>query len=173
MTPLYRCENVGPAEGRRFWYTNSPIAGAFRGYGVVQTIRSRDRINPAGRGGGTSSAVSGSGRTEAEERGARRRHRALAMRLIGHGLEDCIRRGMQEVAGRAAPACARRRRALRRGWGMGCEMHGSSAHPGIKEQGNAIVKMNEDGTVVLLTGTAGLAAHRAGADRRRGAGPAL
>src|SRR5690606_23096543 len=38
----------------------------------------------------------------------------------------------------------------------GCEMHGSSAYPGIKEQGNAIVKMNEDGTVNLLTGTAGL-----------------
>jgi xanthine dehydrogenase molybdenum-binding subunit len=39
---------------------------------------------------------------------------------------------------------------------MACEMHGSSAYPGIKEQGNAIVKMNEDGTVVLMTGTAGL-----------------
>jgi xanthine dehydrogenase molybdenum-binding subunit len=39
---------------------------------------------------------------------------------------------------------------------MGCEMHGSSAYPGIKEQGNAIVKLNEDGTAVLLTGTAGL-----------------
>ena len=39
---------------------------------------------------------------------------------------------------------------------MGCEMHGSSAYPGIKEQGNAIVKMNEDGTVTLMTGTAGL-----------------
>ena len=39
---------------------------------------------------------------------------------------------------------------------MGCEMHGSSAYPGIKEQGNAIVKLNEDGTAVLMTGTAGL-----------------
>src|SRR5262249_44002301 len=28
--------------------------------------------------------------------------------------------------------------------------------PGIKEQANAIVKMNEDGTVTLLTGTTGL-----------------
>lgn len=44
----------------------------------------------------------------------------------------------------------------RRGIGIGCEMHGSSAYPGIKEQGNAIVKMNEDGTVTLITGTAGL-----------------
>jgi xanthine dehydrogenase molybdenum-binding subunit len=39
---------------------------------------------------------------------------------------------------------------------MGCEMHGSSAYPGIKEQGNATVRMNEDGTVQLFTGTTGL-----------------
>jgi xanthine dehydrogenase molybdenum-binding subunit len=39
---------------------------------------------------------------------------------------------------------------------MGCEMHGSSAYPGIKEQGNATVRMNEDGTVQLLTGATGL-----------------
>jgi xanthine dehydrogenase molybdenum-binding subunit len=39
---------------------------------------------------------------------------------------------------------------------MGCEMHGSSAYPGIKEQGNAIVKLNEDGSATLLTGAAGL-----------------
>src|SRR5205085_12509387 len=77
--------------------------------------------------------------------------------VVGHGLEDCIRRGMQEVGW---PALRRRARdprgPIRRGWGMACEMHGSSAYPGIKEQGNAIVKMNEDGTVVLMTGTAGL-----------------
>ena len=39
---------------------------------------------------------------------------------------------------------------------MGCEMHGSSAYPGIKEQGNAILKLNEDGSATLLTGAAGL-----------------
>ena len=39
---------------------------------------------------------------------------------------------------------------------MGCEMHGSSSYPGIKEQGNATVRMNEDGTVQLFTGTTGL-----------------
>jgi xanthine dehydrogenase molybdenum-binding subunit len=39
---------------------------------------------------------------------------------------------------------------------MGCEMHGSSAYPGIKEQGNATVRMNDDGTAQLFTGTTGL-----------------
>ena len=77
--------------------------------------------------------------------------------LIGRGLEDCIRRGQQEVGWAVLRRRVRNETGpLRRGWGIGCEMHGSSAYPGIKEQGNAIVKMNEDGTVVLLTGTAGL-----------------
>jgi xanthine dehydrogenase molybdenum-binding subunit len=77
--------------------------------------------------------------------------------LIGRGLEDCIRRGQQEVGWAVLRGRVRNETGpLRRGWGIGCEMHGSSAYPGIKEQGNAIVKMNEDGTVVLLTGTAGL-----------------
>ena len=43
---------------------------------------------------------------------------------------------------------------------MGCEMHGSSAYPGIKEQGNATVRMNDDGTAQLFTGTTGLGTGR-------------
>jgi xanthine dehydrogenase molybdenum-binding subunit len=35
-------------------------------------------------------------------------------------------------------------------------MHGSSAYPGIKEQGNATVRLNEDGSAQLFTGTTGL-----------------
>ena len=56
----------------------------------------------------------------------------------------------------SASSSKRNTGALRTGWGMGCEMHGSSAYPGIKERGNAIVNMNEDGTVTLMTGAAGL-----------------
>src|SRR3989442_14214667 len=73
--------------------------------------------------------------------------------IIGHGLEDCIRRGMQETGWPREQSEAGH---IRRGWGMGCEMHGSSAYPGIKEQGNATVRMNEDGTVQLFTGATGL-----------------
>ena len=35
-------------------------------------------------------------------------------------------------------------------------MHSSGAYPSIKEQGNAVLKMNEDGTVHLLTGNTDL-----------------
>ena len=40
LVSLYRCDNV-QLEGRCV-YTNSPIAGAFRGYGVVQTYFALD-----------------------------------------------------------------------------------------------------------------------------------
>ncbi len=40
LTSIYRCENVR-LEGRCV-YTNTPIAGAFRGYGVVQTYYALD-----------------------------------------------------------------------------------------------------------------------------------
>ena len=151
LTSLYRCDNIH-LEGRCV-YTNSPIAGAFRGYGVVQTYYALDiQMDEA-------AAQLGMDPAELKLKNAVREGDLAPSNhpLIGHGLEDCIRRGMRETGWAAL-----RQRPLanegmvRRGWGIGCEMHGSSAYPGIKEQGNAIVKMNEDGTVVLLTGTAGL-----------------
>jgi xanthine dehydrogenase molybdenum-binding subunit len=151
LTSLYRCENVH-LEGRCV-YTNTPIAGAFRGYGVVQAYYALDiqldeaaeklAIDPAElrlRNAVREGDIAPSGHP-----------------LTGHGLEDCIRRGREEVNWAALRRGPREASGpFRYGWGMGCEMHGSSAYPGIKEQGNAIVKMNEDGTVTLLTGTAGL-----------------
>lgn len=150
LTSLYRCDNV-QLEGRCV-YTNSPIAGAFRGYGVVQTYYALDiQMDEAAHRLGMDPA-------ELKLRNAVREGDIAPSghALIGHGLEDCIRRGMQEVDWPALRQRPRDTGVRRRGWGLGCEMHGSSAYPGIKEQGNAIVKMNEDGTVVLLTGTAGL-----------------
>jgi xanthine dehydrogenase molybdenum-binding subunit len=151
LTSLYRCDNVD-LEGRCV-YTNSPIAGAYRGYGVVQAYYALDiQLEEAAQQLGMDAA-------ELKLKNAVRAGDLAPSghSIVGHGLEDCIRRGMHEVnwpALRAAPRQARG--ALRTGWGMGCEMHGSSAYPGIKEQGNAIVKLNEDGTAVLMTGTAGL-----------------
>jgi xanthine dehydrogenase molybdenum-binding subunit len=151
LASLYRCENVH-LEGCCV-YTNTPIAGAFRGYGVVQTYYALDiqmdeaaerlGVDPAAlklKNAVRSGDIAPSGHP-----------------LEGHGLEDCIRRGVDEVGWPAVRRQAQHQTGrIRRGWGMGCEMHGSSAYPGIKEQGNAIVKMNEDGTAVLLTGAAGL-----------------
>jgi xanthine dehydrogenase molybdenum-binding subunit len=151
LTSLYRCANVH-LEGRCV-YTNTPIAGAYRGYGVVQTYYALDiQMDEAAERLGIDPA-------ELKLRNAVREGdlSPSGHPIVGHGLEDCIRRGIAETGwpgvrsrGRAAHGPARR------GWGMGCEMHGSSAYPGIKEQGNATVRMNEDGTVQLFTGTTGL-----------------
>ena len=151
MTSLYRCENID-LEGMCV-YTNAPIAGAFRGYGVVQTYYALDiQMDEAAEQLGIDPAL------------LKRRNAVRAGDLapsghpiVGHGLEDCIDRGMQEVNWPKTRSHQRSPEGSRRfGWGIGCEMHGSSAYPGIKEQGNAIVRLNEDGTAVLLTGTAGL-----------------
>ena len=151
LTSLYRCDNVR-LEGRCV-YTNSPIAGAFRGYGCVQTYFGLDiQMDEA-------AVALGIDPAELKLKNAVRSGDMAPSNhaVIGHGLEDCIRRGVQEVDWVNLRKRPRHRAgAVRHGWGIGCEMHGSSAYPGIKEQGNAIVKMNEDGTVVLMTGTAGL-----------------
>ncbi|MFU0504518.1 xanthine dehydrogenase family protein molybdopterin-binding subunit [Pseudaminobacter sp. NGMCC 1.201702] len=150
LTSLFRCENVH-LEGRAI-YTNTPIAGAFRGYGVVQAYYALDlQMDEAAERLGFDPAEFKLKNAVREGDIAPSGHP-----IVGHGLEDCIKRGMQEVDWQEARSQRKGDGVKRRGWGIGCEMHGSSAYPGIKEQGNAIVKMNEDGTVTLLTGTAGL-----------------
>ncbi|HYL24412.1 MAG TPA: xanthine dehydrogenase family protein molybdopterin-binding subunit [Burkholderiales bacterium] len=147
LTSLYRCDNVH-LEGRAV-YTNTPIAGAYRGYGVVQTYYALDcQMDEAAEKLGFDPA-------ELKLKNAVREGdlSPSGQPIVGHGLEDCIRRGMRETHWRPK---ANKEGVTKRGWGMGCEMHGSSAYPGIKEQGNATVRMNEDGTVQLFTGATGL-----------------
>ena len=152
LTSLYRCENVC-LEGLCV-YTNNPIAGAFRGYGVVQAYWALDlQVDEAAQKLGLDALAMKAKNAVREGDIAPSGHP-----IVGHGLEDCIRRGSAEVGWTATARPPRRpaKGALRYGWGLGCEMHGSSAYPGIKEQGNAIVKLNEDGSATLLTGAAGL-----------------
>ncbi|MDE2455282.1 MAG: xanthine dehydrogenase family protein molybdopterin-binding subunit [Burkholderiales bacterium] len=150
LTSLYRCENVD-LEGRCI-YTNTPIAGAFRGFGVVQAYYALDiQVDEAAERLGIDPAEMKLKNAVREGDIAPSKHP-----IVGHGLEDCIRRGCEEVGWSELRRRPRDEGVMRRGWGLGCEMHGSSAYPGIKEQGNAIVRMNEDGSVVLYTGAAGL-----------------
>jgi xanthine dehydrogenase molybdenum-binding subunit len=150
LTSLYRCENVR-LEGRAV-YTNTPIAGAYRGYGVVQTYYALDiQMDEAAQRLGMDPA-------ELKLKNAVRDGdlSPSGHPIVGHGLEDCIRRGVEEVNWKRIRGQSPNSSKVRKGWGMGCEMHGSSAYPGIKEQGNATVRMNEDGTVQLFTGATGL-----------------
>lgn len=152
-TSLYACDNVR-LDGRAV-YTNTPIAGAYRGYGVVQTYWALDiQMDEAAERLGMDPAALKLKNAVREGDIAPSGHP-----IVGHGLPTCIAHGIERFGwaekrrqSRTDPANP----AIRRGWGIGCEMHGSSAYPGIKEQGNATVKMNEDGSVTLLTGAAGL-----------------
>ncbi len=150
LTSLYRCDNV-LLEGECI-YTNAPIAGAFRGYGVTQTYYALDiQMDEAAERLGMDPA-------ELKLKNAVREGdlSPSGHPIVGHGLEDCVKHGVQLVSWKDLRNRKKGSGIKRRGWGMGCEMHGSSAYPGIKEQGNAIVKLNEDGTATLFTGTAGL-----------------
>ncbi|MBK5571803.1 xanthine dehydrogenase family protein molybdopterin-binding subunit [Ensifer sp. SSB1] len=153
-TSLYRCENVR-LEGRCV-YTNTPINGAFRGYGVVQSYYALDiQMDEAAERLGMDPA-------ELKLKNVVRAGDIAPSGhpIIGHGLEICLKHGIDVLDWKALWNRDRtpdpKRPHIRKGWGIGCEMHGSSAYPGIKEQGNATVKVNEDGTVTLLTGAAGL-----------------
>lgn len=153
-TSLYRCENVR-LEGRCV-YTNTPINGAFRGYGVVQSYYALDiQMDEAAERLGMDPA-------ELKLKNVVRAGDIAPSGhpILGHGLEICLQHGIDVLDWKKLRNRDRtpdpKRPHIRTGWGIGCEMHGSSAYPGIKEQGNATVKVNEDGTVTLLTGAAGL-----------------
>jgi xanthine dehydrogenase molybdenum-binding subunit len=132
-------------------YTNTTIAGAFRGYG-----------NPQGHW-----AMESQMDEIAEALGMD----PIELRLKNHirlgeiqpvteypiqsiGLDECISRGAEAIgwANRGAPSEKSGR--IRRGIGMAALMHFTGVKPFVHEVGTAIVRLNEDGTVALLTGAA-------------------
>jgi xanthine dehydrogenase molybdenum-binding subunit len=151
IASLYRCEHVR-VEGRCV-YTNVPIAGAFRGYGAVQAyfaldsqmdeiahLLGMDPVDLRLKNAVTEGDPSPSGQA-----------------LLGDSLAPCLRRGAAEVnwykrRQQRSPANSK----IKRGWGVGTEMHGCSAYPGVKEKADAVMRMNEDGSIHLFTGAADL-----------------
>lgn len=152
MTSLYRCDENWKLEGRSI-YTNAPIAGAYRGYGAVQgffaldvqmdemaEVVGMDPVDFRIKNAVSEGDLSPSGH-----------------RLHGDALSSCLRRGAEEVKWNEKwqPPSAKSGRVLS-GLGVGTEMHSSGAYPDIKEVSSAIIKMNEDGSLNLLTGAADL-----------------
>ncbi|MCG3211942.1 MAG: putative xanthine dehydrogenase molybdenum-binding subunit XdhA [Anaerolineae bacterium] len=152
LSSLYRCGNNYWADGYSV-YTNNPIAGAFRGFGGVQAFFALDTqmdeiAHRLGMDPVDFRLKNAVGEGDASPSGHL---------LNGDALAACLRRGAEEVDwyGRhnhPQPAEPHRKR----GWGVGTEMHSSGAFPAIREQSNAVIKMNEDGTVTLLVGIADL-----------------
>lgn len=151
LTSLYRSSDNLDIEARLI-YTNTPIAGAMRGFGVMQITYAMDvQIDEAAvRLGLDPADVKLLNVTRDGDIAASGHH------IIGHGLEDSIRAGVEALDWKTRRRHARDTGVVRRGWGMGCEMHGSGADPAMREQGNAIIKLNEDGSAMLYTGTTNL-----------------
>lgn len=152
IASLYRCEENLKIEGIAV-YTNNPIAGAYRGFGAVQAFFALE--------------------TQIDEMAVARGEDPLDFRLknivgdgdlspsehkiLGDGLAACLKRGAEETNWYERKKVEQpKEKFLKRGWGVATEMHSSGAYPDINEQSNAIVKMNEDGTVNLLIGMADL-----------------
>ncbi|MEM3452907.1 MAG: molybdopterin cofactor-binding domain-containing protein [Candidatus Hadarchaeum sp.] len=130
-------------------YTNSPTAGAFRGYGNPQQ----------------SFAVESQLDEIAEELGIDRVELRLkntirsgdinpgtGLRIESCGLEECIRRATERIGWRQKSRDIESGRLKNRGLGIACLMHNSGAFPYIKESSSAIVQINEDGSVQVMTG---------------------
>jgi xanthine dehydrogenase molybdenum-binding subunit len=153
IASLYRCEEHQKIEGRAV-YTNNPIAGAFRGFGAVQAFFALDsQMDEIAHALGQDpvdfrlkNAVGAGDRSPSGHP------------LLGNGLAACLQRGAEAVNWheKRAKTAAQNHGRIRHGWGVGTEMHSSGAYPDIKEVSNALLKMNEDGTVNLLTGVADL-----------------
>jgi len=149
---LYRCGDNMKIEGISV-YTNCPIAGAYRGFGAVQAFFALDtQLDEIAQALGMDpldirlkNAV-GHGDMSPSEHA-----------IHGDGFEAALRKGAE-----AFGWAERKKRGqpdnpyIRRGWGIGTEMHSSGAYPDIKEQSNAVIKVNEDGTLNLLVGMADL-----------------
>lgn len=158
--PLYKCNNV------RFRgvsvYTNLPTGGAFRGYGATQAyfaiesqidelsykigmdpLELRKKLHIRSGDSSPIFAALGEGKPGVEQ-------------TIGScGLDECIDRGAQAIGWKEKrETYGKDKGRYRRGVGMAIMMQGSSI-PYV-DMGSAIVKINEDGSVILLVGATDL-----------------
>lgn len=134
-------------------YTNTPPAGAFRGYGNPQvTFAVESQVDDIAE------------RLGIDPREMRLRNHPCKgdiwvwnqMPIESCGLEEAIRRGSQSIGwdtkwrgwtGAKSPSL--RQGTKRRGVGVGYMMHVSGARPMLHEISSAILKINEDGSVNL------------------------
>ena len=152
LSSLYRCAENWRLEGRSI-YTNAPVAGAYRGYGAVQGFFALDvQMDEMAAMLGMDPVAFRVKNAVSEGDLSPSGHR-----LHSDSLAKCLQRGADEVGwvDKWQPPEAKSGR-IRGGLGVGTEMHSAGAYPDIKEVSGAILKMNEDGTVNLLTGVADL-----------------
>lgn len=157
--PLYHCENI-LFDGKSY-YTNLPVAGAYRGFGATQAFfaiesmmdkmaeaigmdplkfRQINHIRP-GEGSPIFAAL-GEGRE------------GTPMTVGSNALDKCIIEGAKAAGWEKRTDWRLKTGRYRRGIGMACLMQGSSI-PDI-DMGAATIKINEDGSFNLQVGATDL-----------------
>jgi xanthine dehydrogenase molybdenum-binding subunit len=145
---LYKTPNLR-FQGRCV-YTNKPVAGAFRGYGSPQAHWcAESQMDEMAEAMGLDpfefrlkSAYMAGDRAPLTE-----------WIIESSGLAECMQQGKAAIGWeRRQPAGSGTGR-FRRGIGMARMLHGSGARPFVSELSAALIKMNEDGTVTVVTGS--------------------
>ncbi len=162
VLPLYRASHM--KFDCDIVYTNTPVAGAFRGYGCPQGFFAQEsvldevahefgidpielRLKNLIRKGDTDelSAQLGEGR------------KGLPRLIRSCGIEECLKRGAAAIGWtekRNAPPDPKSH--LRRGVGLACAMQGSGI-AGV-DWASALIKLNEDGSFFVASGAADVGA---------------
>lgn len=144
----YRCPNV-QLEGYCV-YTNSPVAGAFRGYGGVQAMFAvESQIDEL-------CAKLDMDPLDFRMKNLKQRGDLFKGNPIAScGLADCIQRGAERIGWREKRRRAADPRGSKAGGvGMACSMWVSGAQPAKLDASSSLLKVNEDGTAHLLMGCA-------------------
>jgi xanthine dehydrogenase molybdenum-binding subunit len=147
---LHKCPNVR-IEGLCV-YTNAPIAGAFRGYGAPQAYFALE--------------------TQMDEIAEALGMDPIALRLknaftpgdlgmagtpfLSCELAACLAKGAELIGWEHRQPAGSQPGMLKRGLGVATELHSATAYPETREAANAVVVINEDGTVQLRVGAADL-----------------
>ena len=159
VLPLYHCENI-KFDGKSY-YTNLPVAGAYRGFGATQAFFAMEslmdqmaeaigmdpmkfrQMNHIREGEGSPIfAALGEGRE------------GTPMTVGSNALAECIVQGAEAVGWNKRTDWRGKTGRYRRGMGMACLMQGSSI-PDI-DMGAASIKINDDGSFNLLVGATDL-----------------
>jgi len=147
---LYRCPNV-KIEGYCV-YTNNPIAGAFRGYGNPQATFARELIMDR---------IANELGLDPLEFRLKNFERAGDMHTYGFpitscAIEECVKKGAQAIGWDRRKNLKKAEGIKRRGVGVACMVHQSSAYNFHSVVSSAAITCNENGTVNLLVGAADL-----------------
>ena len=159
VLPLYRCENIH-FDGK-VYYTNLPVAGAYRGFGATQAFFGLEStVDHMAEAIGMDPLVfrqmnhikSGEGSPIFAALGEGKA--GVPMTVGSCALGECIVRGAEAIGWKSRSDWRTKTGRYRRGMGMACLMQGSSI-PHI-DMGGASIKINEDGSFNLHVGATDL-----------------